>query len=111
MRSMVFLCAAALLTPGLAFAQAGSPAEGEKVYTAQKCSVCHSIGGQGNKNGPLDEVGSKLSADDIRQWIVDAPGMTKKANSTRKPPMKSYSQLPKGEVDALVAYMQSLKKK
>jgi hypothetical protein len=37
--------------------------------------------------------------------------MTAKAKSTRKPPMKSYDKLPKEDIEALVAYMQSLKKK
>jgi len=110
MRAILVLCAAAVLAPGVSFAQGASAEQGQKVYMAQKCSVCHSVAGQGNKNGALDEVGSKLSADDIRQWIVDAPGMTAKSKSTRKPPMKSYS-LAKDEVDALVAYMLSLKKK
>jgi mono/diheme cytochrome c family protein len=53
-------------------------ARGEKVYADQKCSLCHSIGGKGNAKGPLDEVGSKLSADEIRAWITDAKGMTAK---------------------------------
>lgn len=83
---------------------------GEAVYTAQKCQVCHSIGGVGNKRGPVDEVGSKLSADEIRQWIVNAPEMTAKANATRKPVMKSYT-LAKDDLEALVTYLQSLKKK
>ena len=66
---------------------------------------------QGRKTNPLDGVGSKLSADDIRQWIVDPIEMAKKANSTKKPPMpKKYDKLPAAELDALVAYMQSLKK-
>jgi mono/diheme cytochrome c family protein len=82
---------------------------GQKVYTSQKCSVCHSIGGTGNKKGPLDTVGAKLSADQIRQWIVNAPEMTAKTNATRKPAMKAYS-LPKDELDGLVAYLASLKK-
>ncbi len=56
-----------------AFAQVAVE-KGKQVYTAQKCSVCHSIAGVGNKKGPLDKVGTKLSADDIRAWIVDAPG-------------------------------------
>lgn len=83
---------------------------GMKVYAAQKCRVCHSIEGQGAKKGPLDGVGSKLSEDEIRQWLVDAPGMTKKTKATRKPLMKNYSHLPKDDIDALVAYMMSLKK-
>ena len=39
---------------------------GEQVYAAQKCSVCHSVAGKGGKSSPLDGVGAKLSADDIR---------------------------------------------
>jgi mono/diheme cytochrome c family protein len=85
--------------------------KGQQVYNAQKCSVCHSIAGKGGKQSPLDGVGSKLSADEIRQWIVEPIEMAKKANSTKKPPMpKKYDKLPAGDIDALVAYMQSLKK-
>jgi mono/diheme cytochrome c family protein len=85
--------------------------KGEQVYTAQKCQVCHSIAGKGGKQSPLDGVGSKLSADEIRQWIVDPIEMAKKASSTKKPPMpKKYDKLPAADIDALVAYMQSLKK-
>ena len=85
-------------------------AKGAEVYAAQKCSVCHSIAGKGGKSSPLDGVGAKLSADDIRQWIVDPVGMTKKASSTKKPPMPAkYGKLPAADLDALVAYIQSLK--
>ena len=84
--------------------------KGQQVYDAQKCSVCHAIAGKGGKQNPLDGVGAKLSADDIRQWIVDPIAMAKKANSTKKPPMpKKYDKLPAADLDALVAYMQSLK--
>ena len=84
--------------------------KGRKVYAAQKCSVCHAIAGKGGKSSPLDGVGGKLSADDIRQWIVEPIAMAKKANSTKKPPMpKKYDKLPAADLDALVAYMQSLK--
>ena len=85
-------------------------ANGEKVYADQKCSLCHSIGDKGNKKGPLDGVGAKLSTADIRGWMVDAPGMTEKTKSVRKPFMKSYA-LAKDDLDAVVAYLASLKKK
>ena len=98
-----------LLLAARGIASAQDPAAGAKVFADQKCGVCHSVGGKGNAKGPLDDVGSKLSASDIRAWIEDAPGMTTKANATRKPAMKSYS-LPKGDVDSLVAYLSSLKK-
>jgi mono/diheme cytochrome c family protein len=83
---------------------------GQEVYTAQKCSVCHSIAGAGNKQNPLDGVGKKLSAADTKEWIIHPTEMTKKANSTKKPPMPNrFGKLPAADIDALVAYMQSLK--
>jgi len=84
-------------------------AKGEKVFTDQKCSLCHSVAGKGNAKGPLDDVGGKLSAADIRAWITDANAMTAKIATPRKPVMKQYS-LPKEDVDALVAYLTTLKK-
>jgi mono/diheme cytochrome c family protein len=102
---------AAIFMAAAAHAQTAAQTEkGKQVYAAQKCQTCHSVGGVGNKKGPLDEVGTKLSADEIRQWIVSAPEMTAKAKSTRKPVMKAYT-LPKEDLDALVAYLQSLKGK
>jgi mono/diheme cytochrome c family protein len=94
--------------PGSARAQDAK--KGEAVYTAQKCSGCHSIAGKGAKANPLDGVGKKLSAAEIREWIVDPVAMTKKSGSTKKPPMPArYAKLPAGDIDSLVAYMQTLK--
>jgi len=91
-----------------AFAQSAVE-KGKTVYTAQKCSICHSIGGVGNKKGELDHVAAKISADDMRAWITDAPAMAAKSKADRKPPMKAYTTLTKDEVDSLVAYLQTLK--
>lgn len=85
--------------------------QGRKVFEAQKCSLCHSIEGKGNKKGPLDGVGAKLTADEIRQWIVDPKTMTTKAKATRTPVMKPFPSLSKPDLDALVEYMLSLKAK
>jgi mono/diheme cytochrome c family protein len=94
--------------PGVSAAQ--DAAKGEQVYAAQKCAVCHMVAGKGNKNNPLDGVGSKLSAADLREWIVDPVAAAAKHKSTKKPPMpRTYAKLPAADVDALVAYMQSLK--
>jgi mono/diheme cytochrome c family protein len=92
-----------------AFAQ--NAAHGKQVYTDSKCAVCHSIGGEGNKKGPIDDVGAKLSAADIRAWIVSAPDMAAKVKADRKPPMKAYADMPKEDLDDLVAYLLTLKKK
>ena len=83
--------------------------KGKAVYEAQKCSLCHSVGGRGNAKGPLDKVGAKYSAADLKQWIVDAKTMAEKTKATRKPPMKDFSALPAADVDALVAYLRTLK--
>jgi mono/diheme cytochrome c family protein len=107
---MLITFVAGVLMAAPLFAQDSKIAKGEEVYVAQKCGLCHSIGDKGNKKGPLDGVGSKLSAEDIRLWMTDAKTMTAKTNSARKPEMKSYN-LPKDDLDALVAYMVSLKKK
>jgi mono/diheme cytochrome c family protein len=99
--------------PAVAWAGGQDPAlaaKGQTVYGAQKCSVCHSIQGKGSKTSPLDGVGTKLSADEIRQWITNPTEMTAKTKSTKKPPMPNkYGTLPAADLDALVAYMQSLK--
>jgi mono/diheme cytochrome c family protein len=107
-REGALLLALAALAAGTASAQ--DAAAGAKIFVDQKCSLCHSVAGKGNAKGPLDDVGSKLSAADIRAWIEDAKGMTAKTAATRKPEMKAYT-LEKADVDSLVAYMVTLKKK
>jgi mono/diheme cytochrome c family protein len=99
---------AGLMMPGPAAAQEAK--KGAEVYTAQKCQMCHAIDGKGNKSNSLDGVGGKLSADDIKQWITHPKEAAAKANSTKKPPMPAkYGSLPASDLDALVAYMGSLK--
>lgn len=94
-----------------AYAQDAARVErGIKVYADQKCAVCHSIAGKGNAKGALDDVGSRLTAEEIRLWIVSPAEMTKKTKAERKPPMRAYPNLAKDDLDALVAYMMSLKK-
>jgi len=104
------MLAAVGLSAAPAAAQSEKAAKGADVYAAQKCALCHSIGDKGNKKGPLDDVGARLSEADLRAWVVDAKGMTAKTKATRKPDMKNYD-LPPADLDALVAYMTTLKKK
>lgn len=109
----------ALLTVIVLGVSAGSAAaqdralidKGIKVYADQKCAMCHAIDGKGNAKGVLDGVGLKLTADEVREWMVNPAAMTKKTNATRKPLMPAYPKLSKDDLDAVVAYMMSLKKK
>ncbi len=111
-RTLVTICwlsVTALICP-VEIANAQDAKKGEQVYTAQKCSVCHSISGKGGKANPLDGVGTKLSAADLHAWIVTPIEMAKKSKSQKKPPMPArYGKLPAADIDAMVAYMQTLK--
>jgi cytochrome c2 len=110
--AMTLLLAAGCVALTAATAEADdakSIERGKAVYKEQKCQMCHSIGEVGNKKGPLEGVGKRLTAEEIRQWIVDPKTMTEKTKAARKPMMKAYPTLPKEDLEALVAYMQSLK--
>ena len=91
-----------------AVAQDAKVKKGMQVFATQKCSQCHSIAGKGNAKGKMDDVGSKLTAEEIKEWITDPVAMAAKNKKDRKPPMKK-KPLSADEVDALVAYLSTLK--
>lgn len=104
--------AALVVFAGSASAQDAKVAKGKAVYAAQTtCKMCHSIDGVGNPKGSLDSVGAKLTAAEIKEWLTDPTGMTTKSKAERKPAMKLAKPLAADDVDALVAYLSTLKKK
>lgn len=76
---------------------------GWAVYQAERCSSCHSIAGQGSPRYPLDGVGSRLTAQQLRLWVVDPQEMRP---GVRKRP---YDHLSIEEVEALVAFLEVLR--
>jgi len=78
--------------------------KGSALFASQKCTMCHSIAGKGNKKGELDDVGARLTADEIRHWLTNPDEMREKTKATRTPPMKD-PKLSKDQVDALVAFL------
>jgi cytochrome c5 len=90
---------------------------GKKLYTTYKCDKCHTIAGRGTKkeNGELDSVGLKPIAD-LKLWLTNPAQMEAKLD---KPPQgtdaMSNALKTKGiepdEITAIVAYLQTLKKK
>jgi mono/diheme cytochrome c family protein len=104
----VLLVAAVALIPAAAAAQ--DVHKGQELFAANRCTLCHSVAGKGNPKGALDDVGSKYGAADLREWLVNAKAMSARHHATRKPPMKDFSTLAKSDVEALVAYLQTLKK-
>ena len=85
---------------------------GRRLYESKECAKCHLIAGKGNKISPLDGVASKLSAADLRKWLTATAEM--EAALDHKPKVKMSSKigpmkLTDADVDALVAYLKTLK--
>ena len=85
---------------------------GKKLYDDKDCQKCHQIAGKGNKIGKLDGIASKMSADEMRRWLTETVEMEK--SLAKKPKVKMSSKiklmnLGAADIDALVAYMQTLK--
>jgi len=111
MRSMIALAIALVLTGAPALLRADDAApdaakveKGTQVFAAQKCSMCHAIAGKGNSKNPLDDVGSKLTVDQIKAYVTNPKGA--KADSK----MKAYPTLAAEDLDALATYLSTLKK-
>jgi mono/diheme cytochrome c family protein len=99
---------------GVAGAQTPDPkqvAAGKKLYDTLKCATCHMAEAKGNKKLPLDGISKKMPAAQIRSWIASPAEMEAKLD--KKPAVKMSSmmktKLSDPDVDALVAYVQSLK--
>ena len=75
---------------------------GRAVYAETGCATCHSVAGQGSPRFPLDGVGSRLSPQEIRLWIV-APQQIRPG--VRKP---AYDHLGEDDLEALIAYVETL---
>jgi mono/diheme cytochrome c family protein len=100
--SSVAMIAIAAVGP-LAAAQAGNAANGAKLYTAQKCSVCHKIAGKGGPMGPdLSKVGGKRDAAWLKNYLTNPKSLDPK---NKMPAVK----LKGAEMDDLIAYLLSLK--
>lgn len=104
-------------TPSRAPAATGDlVALGKEQYDLQECYNCHKIGGKGSvkKRGPvLDNIGNLMKADEMKQKILEprtwmAEGFEKEYQKKLMP--DKYKELMEDrEVDALVAYLASLR--
>ena len=92
-----------------AAAQDPKVARGAALFTEQKCSICHAVAGKGNVKHPLDGAGSRLDSATVKLWLTDSKAAEAKTGKKASPPMKSFATLPADDIDALVAYVLSLK--
>jgi mono/diheme cytochrome c family protein len=92
---------------------ASKVAAGQKIYDTEKCNTCHQIKGVGGKlSTALDGVGGKFSEADIRKWLTTPAAMEAKLPKKPPMPMSTYlksHKLADADIDALTAYMLSLK--
>lgn len=111
MRMILAMAVAVLVgTSGVLAQDAAKVTAGKKLFDSQGCVKCHQVDGKGNKMSVLDGVGSKLSVEDLRLWLTDPDTMM--AKLPKKPVVKMKKvALPDPDLDAMVAYLQSLKTK
>jgi len=83
--------------------------KGQQVYQQQGCSRCHSIAGLGNPRLPLDAVGARRRAEELRNWITASDAIGKSLPEAIRQFKQGYQQLPGTDLDALVVYLQSLR--
>lgn len=101
------LAAAAVVTRaatgGAAVQQKADPAQGQKIYIAQKCNICHVVDGKGGKLGPdLSGIGLTRSAAWLERYLPDPRAFNPKG--------KMPAQTVKGQdLKDLAAYLATLK--
>jgi mono/diheme cytochrome c family protein len=106
MRKLLFLLiAGSMILASVALVVAADAAHGKEVYAAQKCQMCHSIAGVGNKKFPLDGVATKLKGDKVKiqGWITNPKGQDPKTT------MPAKATIPANDLADLVEYLLTLK--
>jgi nitric oxide reductase subunit C len=88
----------------LVLSAATAPNPGERLLRTNGCQACHRIGGIGGSVGPdLTQVGTRRDAAWIEAQLKNPKSHD--PNST----MPSFAQLPKQDIDDLVAYLAGLR--
>jgi mono/diheme cytochrome c family protein len=88
---------------GIATADPAQVAAGETVYGKSRCAACHMIQGKGGKSGgDLSDVGAKRDTEWLKTFLTDPKSLMPKS---RHPTFRGSDE----ELQALVAYMESLK--
>jgi mono/diheme cytochrome c family protein len=86
---------------------------GRKVYETRKCGTCHMVAGRGNIRFPLDRVGARLTAADLKRWLTDTAEMERalpKQPAVRMSEwMTTNKKMSDRDREVLVAYLRSLK--
>jgi cytochrome c2 len=94
-------------TPGRDDQQQGSAA-GYEVFRNRGCERCHSVQGVGSRRFPLDGVGSRRTAGELRAWTVASAAVQDSLSPSASRAKRRYEELPEEEMRLLLEWMGSL---
>jgi mono/diheme cytochrome c family protein len=83
-------------------------ARGRQVFEEQNCMRCHSVGGEGSPRSPLDHAAAELDAAQLLAFTVGGESVADALGRRTLAAKQPYQELPAEDLDALVAYLQSL---
>ena len=84
-------------------------ARGRDVVLANDCLMCHSIAGEGSPRSPLDGVGSRLSETEILHFAIADESVQDDLSPRAIKTKRDYAELPQEDLQAMAAYLASLK--
>jgi cytochrome c553 len=90
-------------------APAADSARGRMVFDSAGCARCHSAGGVGSPRYPLDGIGSRRTAAQLRAWTQGADVLADSLPPSALRTKQAYRALKPADLDALIAFLQSLK--
>ena len=96
------------ISPKIDVEQQTMLATGRIIFDTQGCARCHSIAGVGNPRYPLDDVGKRRTPETIRQWILAPTEIKDQLPAGAFQIKQTYRNQRPEDIDALVAYLQSL---
>lgn len=84
-------------------------AKGRAIYDENHCARCHSVAGQGSPRSPLDGVGSRLSREELHEWVTGAESVQEELSPRAVTAKQRYAELGEAQLAALLDYLGSLK--
>lgn len=98
-----------LAPPGTSVPTDSRIEEGKQLFDSLGCMRCHAVAGVGSPRSPLDDVAARRDAQSLRDWIVADARVRDQLSARALASKDDYAKLPAEQIEALVAYLQSLK--
>ena len=89
--------------------EAADSARGRVVFRERTCERCHSVAGVGSPRYPLDGVGSRRTAPELRAWTIAASVVADSLSPSAARAKRGYAELPAADMNALLRYLASLR--